>query len=670
MPLSSLRAIPQGRTISRLSVRARVAAIILIPVVGFLANGLAFIGGEHKVDLAFDSVQEASALADASREFKSAVVTIQIAARSFAEQPRSRYLQVLAEAQAAAGTQFALIRQFTTDKDQFNLEAIARTFARLQGNFHELTVEFEQLGVDNDTGIRAKLRRAAAEVERVINLDMSWLAELTARELIESLLSMRRHEAAYMLDRNFADRKAFGEELDEFNKTIDGVVAAEVLKVQVRQTVRDYAGAFESWIAADNEITSRVAGIDSDAQFLIRRADDNVSRSNEQRMLAGKTLNLSQTLTRNIIIFVGLAAVIFGLGFGLWIGGSITRPLNGLAEMMNRLASGDTSAKIPATQAQDELGAMARSVVVFRDTMIERERLSMTQTETTRAREQRAETIGVIIARFEKSVDQALAKVREAAQRLEAAAGKLNGAADLVSAEARAAENRVGVASENVTTAASSVEELAASIAGIAEQASRSTEVATRAVNEARRTAGTMAELGEAATRIGEVVGLIQAIAGQTNLLALNATIEAARAGAAGKGFAVVASEVKSLAGQTSKATEEIASQVGAIQSAVADAAQAIEHVNGIIADMSGIAATVAATVEEQNQAVTNIAEGVHRASGEAHRGSEAMSRVAGATTGARATASDVKSLADTLAEEAENLDGEVRRFLADVQAA
>src|SRR4029077_5400126 len=126
--------------------------------------------------------------------------------------------------------------------------------------------------------------------------------------------------------------------------------------------------------------------------------------------------------------------------------------------------------------------------------------------------------------------------------------------------------------------------------------------------------------------------GLIQAIAGQTNLLALNATIEAARAGAAGKGFAVVASEVKSLAAQTSKATEEIAGQVGAIQSAVADAAQAIEQVNGIIEDMSGIASTVAVTVEEQTRAVASITEGVNRASSEALSGAEAMSRVAGAT--------------------------------------
>src|SRR5262249_3593444 len=157
------------------------------------------------------------------------------------------------------------------------------------------------------------------------------------------------------------------------------------------------------------------------------------------------------------IVVVGIAMVAIGLGFSWLIGRTITRPLNGLAGVMKRLANGDTTARIPATHARDEIGEMARTVIVFRDTMVEREKLSEIQTEQNQMREQRSETIASTISQFNHSVQNALGKLRGASLKLEMSSTDLNKAADTLSAEASTAEQRATSASENVTAAASSV---------------------------------------------------------------------------------------------------------------------------------------------------------------------------------------------------------------------
>ena len=537
-------------------------------------------------------------------------------------------------------------------------------------NFKSLVREQEALGFDDTGGLRGNLRNTGNAVERIINENMTWLADAEANKLMMTLLIMRHQEAEYRLNQHELTRQQFIAGYKQFTDTFGQIDGTPEMKDSLERQVKTYADTFAQWIEGFERVRPLRVVIDIDSQRMLPRADEIINQARQTAATAASALTVSQARTRTGIIAVGIAMVALGLGFSWLIGRSITRPLNGLAGVMKQLAAGDTSARIPATHARDEIGEMARTVIVFRDTMIERENLAQTQTEAGRAREQRSETIAATIGQFKHSVESALGKLRSAAMQLETSSANLNKAADTVSSEAHTAEQRVTAASDNVTAAASSVEELAASIGEIASQAAKSTDVAGRAVSEAQRTVTTMSELGHAATRIGEVVGLIQAIAGQTNLLALNATIEAARAGESGKGFAVVASEVKSLAGQTAKATEEIAEQIGSIQSAAADAARAIEQVNAIIREMSAIATMVAATVDQQNSAVASIAEGVSRASGEARTGAEAMSRVAGVTTDARATASDVKDLADAVAVEAEGLEAEVRQFLTNVQAA
>ena len=189
--------------------------------------------------------------------------------------------------------------------------------------------------------------------------------------------------------------------------------------------------------------------------------------------------------------------------------------------------------------------------------------------------------------------------------------------------------------SMSVQAVAAGAEELAASVAEISRQISHMTRSTTEAKDQSDRAGQIISELVSAADRIRQVVVLINGIAGQTNLLALNATIEAARAGDAGKGFAVVASEVKALAGQTARATDEIAQQVGQVQSAVEAAVTAIGAIEQSIGGLSEVTNSIAAAVEEQGAVAKDMSQNMHSAAAEVDQVNGNLNEIANAANSA-----------------------------------
>jgi methyl-accepting chemotaxis protein len=372
----------------------------------------------------------------------------------------------------------------------------------------------------------------------------------------------------------------------------------------------------------------------------------------------------------SLFLVIVAGAVVLSAIITFLVSRAISNPLAGLTGTMALLAKGELATEVPALARGDEIGAMARAVQVFKEGMIRANELAAEQAAESEAKMHRAQQLDALANQFEAKVGQLVSALSGASGDMESTARSMSATAEETNQQASTVAAAAEQASANVQTVATAAEELSSSIAEIARQVAQSTAIADKAVEDARSTDRTVQDLATGAHKIGEVVTLIQDIAGQTNLLALNATIEAARAGEHGKGFAVVASEVKALANQTGKATEEIAGQITQIQDATRKAVDAIRGIGTTIGEMSQIAATIAAAIEEQGAATKEIARNVQQAAQGTHEVSSNIAGVKQAAVDAGSAAGRVLKAAGELSDQSAQLGSEVEGFLAGVKAA
>jgi methyl-accepting chemotaxis protein len=502
--------------------------------------------------------------------------------------------------------------------------------------------------------------------------------EYVIEAYLEATLALRDPaQLAVHRDRIAQLKKEYDERREFWSKSdLDPAIKAKLVEKSDQEVRRFWSALQEGLLPAlakDDSAAATKSYADITERYTAHRAviDDIVKQTNDENA-AREAAATERVSTFTLLLWSVSALVFLIIGAGLCgVAFGVIRPIAGMTDVMKGLAGGDLDISVPALSRNDEVGAMARAVQVFKDNALRVKSMESEQVDLKRKIEDdRKAAMQQMADGFDSAIGEIILTVSTASSELELSAGRLTKTAEVTQALSATVASVSEQSSANAQSAAAAAEQMASAVSEISRQVQDSHRISCDAVSQAEQTDARIADLAQSASRIGEVVKMIGAVAEQTNLLALNATIEAARAGEAGRGFAVVASEVKALAAQTAKATEEISEQIGQMQSATEQSVSAIREIGGTIGRIAEISQTIAAAVEEQGAATQEISRSVQRAA-------QGATQVAGnitdvnrgaADTGAAST--QVHGLAQSLLDQSNHLKGEVEKFLSTVRAA
>jgi methyl-accepting chemotaxis protein len=646
----------------------KVAAIGCIGVAGLAAVGLIYLWGMWSQDAVRKVAEDTRTISDLTKRISIEMLEARRDEKNFLLHKQDSHVKHHAQLSGAIGRDFDELKTMVKAAGYADLSdrigVIHDGFENYGNDFAVLALNQATIGVNETTGLTASLRRAVDIIEAGVN-------EINDPKLTSRLLTMRRHEKDFMLWRDDKYAAEFKKAVVAFSVVLTGMDLPYDVQEKISLNLDRYSRDFTDWVGGAQDVARAEADIMktfSGFEPLVTEALKEIDRL--AGMAEASEMALRDAMKMRMASALALAALAM-CALSLLLGRAISQPISAMTSALTRLASGDFNVVLPGLHRRDEIGEMAGAARVFKDNMIETERLRAEQLADQQAQSlQRREERLRLASGFQDAVGSIVDKLSSESTELEAAASTLTRTAettlDLSGVVAEASRE----ASGNIRSVAAAIEQMNSSVGEIGRQVLESSSIAQSAVKHAKTTDARIAALSQAAGRIGDVVKLITGIAEQTNLLALNATIEAARAGDAGRGFAVVAQEVKALAAQTAKATEEIDLQISGMQAATGDSVEAIKEIGTVILRISEVSGMIAAAVEEQSAATREIARNVQMASSGAAQVGSAIADVHQGAADTGSASGQVLSSAQSLSSQASRLKLDVDGFLASIRAA